>query len=417
LLPRDSKHAMKWAVIVGDGMADYPCPELGGRTPLEEANHPNMDEIASRGWAGLLRTIPEGMYPGTDIAHLSILGYDPAKYYPGRAVFEAVDLGVELREGDLALRCNLVHVEGGVLVDYSAGHIGDEEARALVEDLARALEGIELYHGSGYRAIAVVRGVGRASIRCHEPHDNMGRSVDDLMIEGLDDGSKRLAERLNRAMLLSAEVLRSHPVNAARVARGLRPANMIMFWGPGVLRHLPSFREVHGLSGSVVSEVPLVRGIGRLLGMRVVNPPGSTGYYDTDYDSIARCALRELERCEVVLVHIEAPDEAGHEGNPEEKVRAIEMIDERVVGRILDERGDDVRVAVLTDHYTPVSVRKHVGKPVPFAAEIPGEGAPSFTESAVAGREVLEATSLIGLLTSASRRAWTPPSPSSPPSR
>ncbi len=357
---------LKYVVVVGDGMADYPLGELGGRTPLQVARKPNMDMVAREGRCGLLKSIPEGMPAGSDVAILSILGYDPERYYTGRGPIEAAALGVELRERDVAFRCNLVTLRNGVMEDYSAGHISDGEARELIEALNEALGdgSVRFYSGVSYRNILVVSGESFNGLECTPPHDITGRRVEDYLPRG--EGQKFLLELMKSAQ----RVLEKHPVNVRRIKEGKRPANAIWLWGHGVKPRLQCFTERFGVRGAIISAVDLVRGLGVLTGLKVVNVPGATGFYDTNYAGKGEYALKALEEVDFVLVHVEAPDEAGHAGDIEKKVEAIEKIDSEILGRIVGRIGGidkDYKVAVLADHPTPIVKRTHTRDPAPVA--------------------------------------------------
>jgi 2,3-bisphosphoglycerate-independent phosphoglycerate mutase len=360
---------MKYVVLIGDGMADRPLRELGGRTPLMEAFTPNMDKLAREGLRGMVRTIPPSFPAGSDVANMSILGYDPALYYSGRAPLEAASMGVELGEADTAYRCNLVtlgfnkdrtkaHME-----DYSAGHISSEEARALIEALNREMkeEGITFHAGVSYRHLMVWKG-GSERAECTPPHDIIGKDITDY--QPLGGG----CEVLQRLMLLSVDILERHDVNKKRREEGKKPANSIWLWGQGRKPSMPSFSEKYGLRAALVSAVDLTKGLGASLGMEVLEVPGATGYLDTNYLGKAEYALRALEDVDLVYVHVEAPDEAGHSGNCKDKIRAIEDFDALVVGTVL--RGmkafDEYRILLLPDHATPIQERTHTREPVPF---------------------------------------------------
>jgi 2,3-bisphosphoglycerate-independent phosphoglycerate mutase len=347
---------VKALLVLGDGMADEPIPELGGRTPLEYARTPNFDRVAREGACGMLRTIPPGCEAGSDIASLSILGYDPRRYYTGRGPLEAASMGIPLGGGDIAYRCNLVTVADGVMEDFSAGHIPSREGGALIRAVAAGVDGVSLHAGISYRNLMVVPGGEGAETR--PPHDIVGERIEAHLPKGGD------APRLIRAMERSREILRGQPVNRERIARGERPATMIWPWSGGRTPGLPSFREKYGLSGAMISAVDLLNGIARLAGMEVVRVPGATGYLDTDYDAKARYALAALERVDFLYLHVEAPDEAGHMGDVGEKVKAIERVD-GMLGKILE--SFDGIVAVLPDHPTPIRVKTHTADPVPFA--------------------------------------------------
>ncbi len=358
---------VKYVVIVGDGMADYPVEELGGRTPLEAADTPNMDWLAGHGRMGMLKTIPEGMEPDSSIANLSILGYDPRRYYTGRGPLEAGAMGVRLGERDVAFRCNLVTVEGGRMVDYSAGHVSTGEARELLREVAKLGVG-EFFVGVSYRHIFVVRGA-EITLGCTPPHNIVGEAIDEHLIPPEAGG---LGKRLNELMLRSRDVLSEHPVNRRRREEGKRPANMIWLWSPGPRPRLEPFERRYGIQGAMISAVLLIKGIGVYAGMEIVDVPGATGYYDTNYEGKADHALKALERNDLVYVHVEAPDEAGHEGSAERKVRVLEEFDRRLVGPIV-ERAEGCTIAVLPDHPTPVSKKVHTSDPIPFVIYRPGE--------------------------------------------
>ena len=358
---------MKYIVLVGDGMADYPIKELGGRTPLEVARTPNMDYIARYGRLGRVRTIPEKMNPASDVANLSILGYDPQKFYSGRGPLEAANLGVELEDDDVAFRCNLVTVSNDKLIDYSAGHISSKEAAILIKSIDDSLgtDRIKFYHGISYRHLMLVkRGAEQhlADLKCNPPHDISGQDISKNLPKG--EGS----EVIIKLMEDSRKILEKHEINLVRIDLKENPANMIWLWGQGKKPAMPAFQAKYGLSGSVISAVDLLKGLGKILGLDVINVPGATGYYDTDYEGKARAALRSLEEKDFVFVHVEAPDEAGHNGDLREKITAIERFDQLVVGTILKafKRKKNFRILVLPDHHTPVSVKTHTAEPVVF---------------------------------------------------
>jgi 2,3-bisphosphoglycerate-independent phosphoglycerate mutase len=377
---------MKYAVLIGDGMADEPLEKLGGRTPLEVADIPNMREVARNGQTGLIRTIPPGMSPGSDVATLSVLGYDPRKYYTGRAPLEAAKLGIKLGPDEVAFRCNLITVEDERVADYAGGHITSDEAKELVASLSRqmSMPTVQFYSGVGYRHICVVKGTEMANVDCTPPHDVIGQPMKNHMPRG--EGADLLADLMKR----SREMLQSHEVNKARLSRGQRPANMIWLWGQGVTPRMPSFKDRFGVEGSVISAVDLLNGIARLVGLDLVEVPGATGYYDTNYEGKGAYAIKSLEEKDFVLVHVEAADEAGHNGDIDQKIRAIESFDHLVVGPLLRKLGEvpRSRLVVLPDHPTPIRLRTHTGDPVPFAwcgQGIPGSGAQGFSEREAAG--------------------------------
>jgi 2,3-bisphosphoglycerate-independent phosphoglycerate mutase len=356
---------MKYLVVIGDGMADFPIGELGGKTPLMAARKPNIDMIAAKGFCGQVITVPEGFSPGSDVACMSIFGYDPAKHYTGRAPIEACGMGIRMDESDVAFRCNLVYLDvraSKVLMgDYSAGHITTEEAKVLVEDLGRVIgsEEFRFFPGVSYRHIMIWKG-GKAEMTTMPPHDILEKEVVDHMPKG---GG---ADRVIRLMSDSQILLKDHRVNRERENQGHVPANSIWLWGQGRKPYFPTFFERYQARGAVVAAVDLVKGIGALAGFEAPHVEGATGYLDTNYEGKARKALELLERNDIVYVHIEAPDEASHSGSVLEKIRAIENIDEKVVGHFLDKIGGDVRLLIATDHATPVSMRTHYACPVPF---------------------------------------------------
>ena len=387
---------MKYVLIIGDGMADWPVEVLGSKTPLEVADHPNMDKIISKGRCGTLRTIPAGMDKGSDVAILSILGYDPRSYYTGRGPFEAVAAGIRLGEEDTALRCNIITENDGLLIDYSAGHISDGEAKVLI-DLLQANFGrddeVSFYCGVSYRHILILKGKKYSEkLLCSPPHDFVGKPIRELLIKPVSEAAAETSKLLNRMILESKKVLSGIPVNRRRVERGENPGNMMWPWGPGRKPQLPVFEEKYGVKSAVISAVNLVKGIGLLAGMDVIEVPGATGYFDTDYEAKADYAAECLKLYDFVVVHVEAPDEAGHKRDAELKVKTIEDLDRRVVGRLLDRLGDNCAFAVLPDHRTPIKVGTHTDDPVPFAIYNPalsGIGVERrFTEKAVEGSEL-----------------------------
>ena len=361
----------KYVIIVGDGMADYPVESLGGKTPLMVARTPHMDWMAESGEIGLVQTVPDGFNPGSEVANLSIFGYDPVRYYTGRGPLEAASLGVKLAADDIAFRCNLVTLEfqGNhiVMEDFSAGHITDEEARKVIVDLNKkmATNEIRFYAGVSYRHLMVLKN-GAAKFSNLEkseiipPHDIIGREISPFL--------PQMKEPILSLMKGSQQLLKNHPVNQAREANGLPPANSIWLWGQGRSPRMITLKERFGLDGYVISAVHLIKGIGILAGLEALEVPGATGYFDTNYAGKVQYALRGLEEKDFVYLHVEAPDEAGHMGNLRLKVEAIEAFDEKVVGALLKgmERFKRYKVLVLPDHPTPLSVRTHTADPVPY---------------------------------------------------
>jgi 2,3-bisphosphoglycerate-independent phosphoglycerate mutase len=389
---------MKLVVLLGDGMADLPLAQLQGKTPLQAAKKPNMDRLARRGRSGLAQTVPQGFPPGSDVANLSVMGYSPSRHYSGRAPLEAAAMGVVLGKADIAFRCNFVTIENGVMSDYSAGHITTEESRELIEALQPLMPERRLYAGVSYRNLLVLQ-TGAKAI-CTPPHDISDQPVADHLPRGPD------ADLLIRLMQAAQSVLAGHPVNEKRIAAGKRPANAIWLWGQGPAPAMPSFAEKFGLKGAMISAVDLLKGIGKYAGLEVIDVAGATGNIDTNYEGKVQAALQALKRLDFVYLHVEAPDEMGHEGNTKLKVKAIELFDERVVGPVVEglkKSGEDWRVLLLPDHATPISIKTHSRDPVPFTIAGTGvqpDGVEGFDETAAqqGGYGLVEATKLVGML-------------------
>jgi len=367
---------MKYIILLGDGMADRPHAGLGGKTCLQAAKTPNLDRLATLGEVGMVHTIPEGFPPGSDVANLTVMGYDPRKYYTGRSPLEAASIGVELGRDDVAFRCNLVtlRIVGGkssaagmgrraIMEDFSAGHIPTQEARPLIEEIDGKLgnDRIRFYPGVSYRHLMVWKG-GKDKVDCTPPHDIQDKEIEDYLPRGEGD------DILNALMESSTDLLLKHPANKARVENGKRPANSIWLWGQGKRPSMPTFREKYGLEGAMISAVDLTKGIGIYAGFEVINVPGATGWIDTNYVGKAEHALWALKTKDVVYVHVEAPDEAGHTGDLKNKLRAIEDFDEYIVGNIVHgmKQFDAYRILTLPDHPTPLEIRTHSNEPVPF---------------------------------------------------
>ncbi len=375
---------MKYIVLVCDGMSDYPIAELNQRTPLEAAKTPHMDFIAKHGRLGRVKTVPLGFSPGSDVAQISIFGYDPKKYYTGRGPLEAANLGVELEEDDVAFRCNLVTVSGDKLTDYSAGHISSKEATILVKFIDQNLgtNRIKFYPGISYRHLMVVKRGAEGhfqDLRCVPPHDISGKKISGHLPKG-DAGAA-----LINLMEESRKILEKHEINLVRVDLKENPANMIWLWGQGKRPAMPKFSDKYGIEGSVISAVDLIKGLGKILGLKVINVPGATGYYDTDYAAKATAAIKSLEDNDFVFVHVEAADEAGHNGDLREKITAIERFDQLVLGNILKvfKQKRNFRIMVLPDHATPVALKTHVGDAVPlgiFGQDIVARGFLNYSE-------------------------------------
>lgn len=356
----------KYIILIGDGMGDYPQAELGHKTLLQSASIPNMRAIATAGEARLVTTVPAGMPAGSDVANLSIMGFNPAKYYTGRAPIEAAGAGIDLHPDDVAFRCNLITVENGLIADHSAGHIPTEEARPLIELLEKRLggDGKRFFTGTSYRHLLIWRNGPHNGLVTTPPHDVLGQPA----IKNAPRGPR--SEELLRLMEESKKILTGHAVNKARQKAGQNIASQIWLWGQGRRMTLPSYHELFGLTGGVVTAVDLVRGIGRLAGLEAKPVKGATGFIDTDYAAKVKAALEILEKHDFVFVHVEAPDECAHNGDLRLKLKAIEDFDRLVVGPVwkaLNERGWRYRLIVGTDHRTPVNVRNHTSEPVPMA--------------------------------------------------
>lgn len=381
---------MKYCIIVPDGMADYPQRKFTGRTPLEIARTPNMDRLAKEGELGLVQIIPKGFSPGSDVANLSLLGYDPAKYYTGRAPLEAVNLGITLGQGDWAFRCNLITADEDTLADFSAGHISQKEANilmALVNEKLGAKD-IQFFPGVSYRNIMVHRGGYAFKLKTTPPHDIQGQSISKHLPRG--EGAKLLCD----LMEASRGLLDAHDINEVRRDLGQNPANMLWLWGEGQAPQLPKFKDRFGLTAAAISAVDLVKGIATCLGWENIAVPGATGYLDTDYAAKGRYAIEALKTHDLVFVHIEAPDEAAHEGEPEKKVRAIEHVDREIIGPMADalRASGEFRLMVLPDHFTPIQKRTHSPEPVPFVmagTDVAAKSGLTFTEANAAKTGVL----------------------------
>ena len=353
---------MKYILVVPDGVADKPIPELGNQTPLQKARTPNLDAIVQKGMLGRIQTVPHTLPSGSDVACMSLLGYDPTRYYTGRAPLEAASLGIPLSKEEVVFRCNLVTLEQGKMKDYSAGHISNEEAKAIVTTLQEKLggNGFQFYAGVQYRHLLVTPQYGKA--KCTPPHDIAGKDVEPYYPKG--EGEKEL----RRLMESSQEILSDHPVNRKRRKEGKDRATSIWLWGQGTKPTLPPFKLEYGLEGAVISAVDLVRGVGHSVGLEVIQVPGATGYFDTDYTAKARYGLEALKRKDFLFVHVESTDEAGHMGDVNLKIKAIEDFDQKLLGTLLEglARIGMFRLLLLPDHTTSTAIRSHTHDPVPF---------------------------------------------------
>jgi len=356
---------MKYAIIVPDGLGDWPIKEFGNKTPLEAARTPHLDQLAEEGILGTLQTAPVGMYPGSDVCGLSLMGYDAQKCYTGRAPLEAASLGIELKEGEKIFRTNLVTAEGDALEDYSAGHVTTEEAKTLIAEIQKKFgsKDFQFFPGKMYRHLLLCRKGSDFEVETAQPHDIQGQKFEPYLPKG------KGSDLFKRFILESRAVLENHPVNQKRAKEGKAKANLIWLWGGGVRPKLEPFeKKFKGIKGGVISAVDLLQGLGHYVGWKVIHVPGATGYFDTDYDAKARYAIHALKELDLIFVHVEATDEAGHSGLAEEKKKAIERIDEAIVGPLVThlKKQGEYRLYVAPDHYTPTAKKTHIDDPVPF---------------------------------------------------
>ncbi len=385
---------MKYIVIIGDGMADHPIPELGNKTILEYAEKPNMDYIAAKGRMGLAVTVPDGYAPGSDVANMAIFGYDPAKYYTGRSPLEAVSMGVRMEDDDLSFRCNLITIgspDGKVgadvkdpyILDYSGGHISSEEAAELIRAVDEKLgsDRFRFYPGISYRHLLISKHNFAKNAVCTPPHDVTGQKVADNLPTG--EGAEELTELTKK----SFDILMDHPVNIRRMAEGKMPANSIWLWGQGNAPRFESFKEVCHKTGAVVSAVDLLKGIGLSAGLDVIDVEGATGFLDTNYEGKVNAVKEALKTKDFAFIHLEAPDECGHMGSYEKKIQAVEDLDSKVIAPLLEfarASGERYRILVMPDHPTPVELKTHTNEPIPFAvydtAEDDTDSTTAFTE-------------------------------------
>ncbi|HAW50460.1 TPA: cofactor-independent phosphoglycerate mutase [bacterium] len=345
---------MKYIMVVGDGMADYPIDELDGKTPLEVSNKPNMDRLAGEGIVGLVKTIPDGMPAGSDVANLTLLGYDPKRYYKGRASLEAASMGITLKDDEIGMRCNLVTVRNGRMVDFSSGHIKTEEAAKIIKLIDEKLGSnkIKFYPGVSYRHLLIIHSSFLPhpfSLIATPPHNITGEKYADYLPKG--EGSQILIELMEK----SFEIL-----------KGRENGNMVWFWGEGTSTTLPKLTDRFKIKGSAISAVDLVKGLAILAGLKSLDVPGITGYYDTDYNAKARYGISSLKDNDLVFIHIEAPDEAGHNKDVKNKIKAIEEIDKKIIGYILENQKKEFRILLVSDHFTPISLGMHTNDPPPF---------------------------------------------------
>ncbi len=362
---------MKYIVILGDGMADYPVDEFGGKTVLEASYKPNMDYMCAHGELGMVKTVQEGMKPGSDVANLSVMGYDTRKYYSGRSPLEAASIGVDMKDTDVTFRCNIVtlsdeeNYEDKTMLDYSAGEISTEEARELMKAVAEGLNNdiVKFYSGVSYRHLMIWDN-GSTNVELTPPHDISDRKIKEYLPKGDH------AEEILALMKKSEKILKDHPVNKKRIAEGKNPATSIWIWGEGRKPMLDNFKEKFGIEGAVISAVDLIKGIAICAGMKSIDVEGATGNVDTNFSGKAEAALKALEDgADFVYIHMEAPDECGHQGDPANKKLSVELIDDKVVGYLreqLSKKNIDYKMLIMPDHPTPIKLKTHVSDPVPF---------------------------------------------------
>lgn len=363
---------MKYIIVLGDGMADEPIATLGGKTPLQVAKTPTMDFLAKNGKLGILETVPNGFHPGSEIANLSVLGYDVTKVFEGRGSLEAASMGIEIFEDEMAMRCNLICIEDGKIKNHSAGHISNEEALELINYLQQELgdDRISFYPGISYRHLLKIKNADKR-ILCTPPHDVPGTPYKDVLIKHQIEEASETATLINDLILKSQELLSKHPINQKRILEGKDPANSIWPWSPGYKPSMQKLSDLYGISkGVVISAVDLIKGIGVYAGLEPIDVDGATGLYNTNYEGKINAAIDALRGdADFVFLHIEASDEAGHEGDVELKVKTIEYLDSRVLKPLINALGsinDDVAIALLPDHPTPCRLRTHTSNPVPF---------------------------------------------------
>lgn len=385
---------MKYLIILGDGMADEPIASLNNKTVLQAANIPTMDKLAAMGRNGLLATVPDGYHPGSEIANLTVLGYDVTKVFEGRGSLEAASMGVPIEDGEMAMRCNIICVENDKIKNHSAGHISNEEAYQLIDALNEQLgdERVKFFPGISYRHLLKIKG-GDKHVSCTPPHDVPGTPFRDVLVRPDVPEAKATADLLNDLILRSQKVLSEHPVNKARMAAGKDPANSIWPWSAGYRPQMKTLQETYGIkSGAVISAVDLIKGIGVYAGLKSIEVEGATGLFDTNYEGKMQATLDALKENDFVYLHIEASDEAGHEGDVDLKLKTVEYLENRVVKPIFEEVSkwnEPVAIAILPDHPTPCRIRTHISAPIPFLIYKPGMTPDAVTkydeESAKAG--------------------------------
>ncbi|WP_299526215.1 cofactor-independent phosphoglycerate mutase [uncultured Methanobrevibacter sp.] len=388
---------MKYVIFIPDGSSDYPIDELDGMTPLKAADTPNIDKMAKAGFGGLTNNVPDEYTPGSDVANMSIFGFNPANYYTGRGPLEAGSMGIETTDKDVIFRCNTITQKDGCMDDFNAGHITSQEAKILMEALndyfnekyddfkGKFYPGVSYRHLFVYSCETIEDAQLLANLVTMPPHDIAGENLDENTTG--DKWDEKLPSFIKQIMWDSQNILKDHEINKKRIADGKKAANMVWLWGQGVTPSLPNFKDVYDLDAAVITGVDLLKGIGVFAGFDIINVPGATGYFDTDYVAKGKYAIEALKNHDVLFVHVEAPDEAGHASNTEEKVKAIERIDKYIVGPVLDSlKGEDFKAAILPDHPTPVSVGTHTRDDVPliiYSSDRKGDECESFDEEGV----------------------------------
>jgi 2,3-bisphosphoglycerate-independent phosphoglycerate mutase len=375
---------MKYIIILGDGMADHPIEKLGDRTPLQAANIPNIDKLAKMGRCGLFQSVPFDLPPGSEVANLAVLGYDVHKVYQGRGVLEGASMGVKINDGDLAMRCNLICIEDGKIKNHSAGHIDTKESHILIDFLNDKLSNdlLKFHRGISYRHLFVMKD-GNNDLHFTPPHDVPGTPFKDVMIRPTSNNGEDTCNLLNDLILRSQELLKDHPINKKRIANGKDPANSVWFWSSGYKPSMRTLTEKFGISGAVISAVDIIKGLGVYAGMEVIEVMGATGLTDTNYEGKAAAAIEAIKTNDLVYLHVEATDEAGHSGDAELKIKALEYLDARIVKYVMEEASkldEDISIAILPDHATPCEIRTHTHDAVPFIIYNPNLNADDVLE-------------------------------------
>ncbi|MCL5408636.1 MAG: cofactor-independent phosphoglycerate mutase [Candidatus Omnitrophica bacterium] len=366
---------MKYIILIPDGAADYPIEKLGNKTPLQIADKPNIDKITKLGRCGLFKTIPDNFATGSAVANLSILGYNPRKYFHGRGVLEAASMNVMLDKNDVALRCNIIYQENNRMKSHSAGQITSEEAKIIIEDIDKKIgtQNIKFYSGVSYRHLLVLKDSFSEDVQCFPPHDNPNEIIDKILPVGKNSQGKRTANLLRNLIFRSKPILENHPVNLERKKQGKYPANLIWPWSPGKKPEMEKFEEKFGIKGAIISAVDLLKGLGIYIGFSIINVKGATGNWATNYEGKASACIEALKKYDLVYVHVEAPDEAGHDGDLKLKIKCIEDFDKRLIKNIINNIDmNNTTIGILPDHPTPVYKRCHTTESVPFVIYKPG---------------------------------------------